>query len=926
MVDPRLVQQINRGRCFALVGSGPSCEKGYPSWRQLAEGVLADLRGGGVLIDEATYRKYLQQRSYPELFRQAEDDLGGRAQLVELVKKRLRRTKDTGFLYDTLARWPFACYLTTNFDDEIAAHLSIHHAYFRTIGNTNEELRTICANSERLIVKLHSDLEHQDQVVLTSRDYQRLSTESAGQYFREKLRQIMQMFTILIVGHSMTDFDLQLVLQVAKETADPHRAVYMFAADLTKGDEKDLLEKYNIIAYSYENSDGDHRSLRKRLTAIDRYITPRGSNYHAQLVDAQEIEAASSLLIYRRLRAAGTFSGSGTAEETLKPLVLRALNDTDANGATVEELTRLEPLASACHHASSSADVVSNLLGSLQADRLVECTSQTYTLTASGRDRIQDIADARLTEEDLSFGHFKNTFCKVGRAANSDEADRACTAFRVALINAFKSRGLALASAIFAGESVHPEDLSDIFRIVSDAASIFPAGDLRVAFATAAHEFLLDPTNDQQAYLESVSQGYFLYHLVGLDPTCSKIRQNVFERTLWVVDSSVILPLLAVGCHNHEYANHLFGMLRRLRANLAVTPKLIREAADHFFWAYSNVPREGYQTTEFVSLALVKGSTKQNLFVDGFIRRAADGAVVNFGEYLESVSVDSRLHGSIESAIKQLGFEHIELDRLFKDSAEAWQVLEDIKDKVKEDRQRRAIYRSDLQVDAEAEVLFFLQEFNNAELFGDTYGKDYDKIYFVSTSRVLDRVGEHQNIRTWTPEALYRYIQTLPVSAPNATTLHQCMLQAYFHAGVSFIDRDRYIRFFGPTINAARLSFESEKNAYVRQLEASSTISADFEEVPDLEKPLYVSQMGWKLAEDARRREEVERLAKEAALARADAAESRMQKLLAERESGWKLKQRRRERQQIATERNAGDLKHIKKRIRQAKARARRNK
>src|SRR6266566_3396975 len=33
MLDYRLIHAINTGRCFALVGAGPSSELGYPSWQ-----------------------------------------------------------------------------------------------------------------------------------------------------------------------------------------------------------------------------------------------------------------------------------------------------------------------------------------------------------------------------------------------------------------------------------------------------------------------------------------------------------------------------------------------------------------------------------------------------------------------------------------------------------------------------------------------------------------------------------------------------------------------------------------------------------------------------------------------------------------------------------------------------------------------------
>ncbi len=78
MFDPRLIKDINRGKCFVLVGSGPSTEMGYSSWASLAKGVFETVKKLGKVSDEAGYLKYFTEKKYPEIFTVAERDLGGR--------------------------------------------------------------------------------------------------------------------------------------------------------------------------------------------------------------------------------------------------------------------------------------------------------------------------------------------------------------------------------------------------------------------------------------------------------------------------------------------------------------------------------------------------------------------------------------------------------------------------------------------------------------------------------------------------------------------------------------------------------------------------------------------------------------------------------------------------------------------------------
>jgi hypothetical protein len=114
MFDPRLISKLNRGGCFALIGSGPSTEMGYNTWRELAAATYEALSKAGKVSDKDSYTKYLAENKYPELFRQAERDLGDRTTFVQLVKSLLIvKTHRPPAIYNILAGWPVACYLTT---------------------------------------------------------------------------------------------------------------------------------------------------------------------------------------------------------------------------------------------------------------------------------------------------------------------------------------------------------------------------------------------------------------------------------------------------------------------------------------------------------------------------------------------------------------------------------------------------------------------------------------------------------------------------------------------------------------------------------------------------------------------------------------------------------------------------------------------
>jgi hypothetical protein len=144
------------------------------------------------------------------------------------------------------------------------------------------------------------------------------------------------------------------------------------------------------------------------------------------------------------------------------------------------------------------------------------------------------------------------------------------------------------------------------------------------------------------------------------------------------------------------------------------------------------------------------------------------------------------------------------------------------------------------------------------------------------------------------------------------------MLHEYYYAGISFIDKDRYLRFFGPSIDAAKTSYEKEKTSYITEVEDTYTRDIDdaFDKTPDLEKPFFVAQMGWRLAEASQQREEL-------AGQRALEAEAKVKQLESEKDKAWKTREKKRHEQEAARLRNLQDAKHLRKRLKQAKKRKR---
>ena len=71
-------------------------------------------------------------------------------------------------------------------------------------------------------------------------------------------------------------------------------------------------------------------------------------------------------------------------------------------------------------------------------------------------------------------------------------------------------------------------------------------------------------------------------------------------------------------------------------------------------------------------------------------------------------------------------------------------------------------FTGESQVQAEAEVLLLIRRLREGTYTLAPGMNASCRVYFVSQSRALDIVSHGDRIVTWTPEAVYRYVSSLP--------------------------------------------------------------------------------------------------------------------------------------------------------------------
>lgn len=839
-IDRELVRAINSGRCFAIIGAGPSCQMGVPSWRQLAEKTI----DGVSQTREDIAKKCqlaLEQKNYSKVFSLVEKAIG-QNQLLDIISKSLIANKTHGVIYEYITKWPFPCYLTTNFDDYLKQHLDQISTIFVVRKNSKKDMQALRADSKDLIVKIHGDCTTPQDIVLTEEQYANFQNGDNRAYWREKVRAALHMIDFVITGYSISDPDFKEQLERAKDLASPNHPVFMFAADMKHDDIVKCYQNFNIRVIPYKNNDGQHKELLNLLKRYDPFIVKRSSPaLGLEPIDEEQAELAASIHLFTKIRLGD--SEETCIEKIYSSLILTILFDIPEIGKL--DLDELVSLLQKKTFAASTTDptALQKALEHLHSQGLITLSlDQTnVTLTQYGRGEIAKV----VAERNLIREKFEST-CQMFLKReypqmNTESVGTIINALRTGIVKAYEKRGMEIARSVFSDGEMDISGVTDILDIINLATSNLQDDSQRAAFADLMIEIMLRPGREMKEYLAVLSQGYFAFHALGLEPRCSKERLEMARKKTWILDSSILLPVLAIDCENHNYAKDLLMRMSDLNLNFCTTERLFFEIRDHAWWAISNFANVSPDAPIFLQAAIGGPGFKDNLFLGGYLKWSLTQGSPSFHQYLvECLGAEYKedLDGAIINKIEKIGIEIKEFSECLGFTLEFWPDRDKIADKIALSRKEHNTFKSDEQCIAEAEVILYTEKEDAA---------------FLSQSGFLNRFTSASRRVVWHPEAMYRFLSMFSSIPIGIDFLFDCMIQEFFYGGFSIVDKQTITQYVSPVVKQARMELKKESAKYKEALGESRFVEVKdgFERVPDEQKPFYSMQFAFYAARSA---------------------------------------------------------------------------
>lgn len=824
MLRTELIDRVNSGNLWAFVGSGASADAGLPTWRELVDRVLDQLDASlrARVIGDARFDKAQAREDYAGSLQRVAD-LGGRESLVTAIRTVIPASgARPGPVLHEIADWPFAGYLTANFDGLLEEALRDRVSGWASVGNSREELRKVSGGAAELVWHIHGSValrSDRSELVITTDDYERHYLEQSPLYIQ--LRAFLQQHQVAFVGFGFQDAEFVRLLRLTQKFCTPARPAYAFVADAKEHERVELLEKYNVDVVPYATAGGSHAQLTPLLETHGAFVIRRSLKFNqpARPVPSYDPET-TGLMIYNQLVMRHEAQvGTDVVLLMLKARTLAMLAyRSPVSRKTLE--AELEDRAADVRATSSGARTtspdteVAEVIRALVDESLVVEVERNGDATLALTERGGELARNKSAQAELLGERFSSALRDRAKAHVDDETsiERIASAAEAFLKDCVARRALGVALATGSSGDLQRYHMVGLLQALPEFMEQLSSQAEAQALVKLVRELLAARGGIEHEYLGTALQAQFGVHLLGFDPDALRARLGELSTTAFLIDSMTLIHLLARSSPSCEAANRLISQLRSVGSPTVTTRWFAIEAAEHARWAASHVSERSSINYQTALAASGRAGLRPNAFVEGFLTEVSDGKDADFERYLESVlghAGGAPSDEDVRESLKRAGIPSPSLSEWEGHGESITAEAAGAEPEIEGRRRRSDTYRHERQVRAEAEALAIIAGLRDGRLKID--GATYRGAYFVSPSRLIDDVSRATARVTMRPQALLQWLGTLaPCEPEELGVLIDALVAELTERGVSIVDSRHLQTVFSPLASGARDRLDDE--------------------------------------------------------------------------------------------------------------------
>jgi hypothetical protein len=586
MLDLSLIDLLNSGEMWAFTGSGCSADK-LPTWEELLNKALQECIHKMYIDsdDVLKVQRYQKTDNLPEAFsllKQKSSEIFINSIICECFNSDAAPTE----IIKIISSWPFASYITTNYDHLLESSLG-----WVSIGNTADENSKVSGDVNKIVWHPHGGAKLQEEgknsrLVISSSDYNEIYP--MGSPTLSTLEAILRMKRILFIGFGFRDPDLIQTLNRIGRFITPSRPAYAFLANCDRAKADHFWKNYKIKVISYKAAHKDHSDLLNVLNAYGAFVLERNLRFNQDARTPDYDIETVGILTQNRILNKGWEPDENSSFVLIKSLILANLKLN--NFQTYEQLfTCLSDGTTQESFIKEIKETIDNLIKS--GSILKNDTGFLYL-----SDDEDSIVQAGKNEYELIRDQFRKSIEERAKDICLDPV--ALPFVRDVAINYLKkicmNQGLGVAQQLEeTGELTNQARAVALLQGAKSELSAAKDRDSAFSAIKCLRAVLISPKEEEIKYLGLLSQAYFGRHLLGVDPSSIQIQKKNFTETIFIADSNFIIPLLARGSDGNKHAYTLFKKLTNLNCKIFTSELLLTECVEHARWAWSLLDKHG---------------------------------------------------------------------------------------------------------------------------------------------------------------------------------------------------------------------------------------------------------------------------------------------------------------------------------------------
>ncbi len=152
--------------------------------------------------------------------------------------------------------------------------------------------------------------------------------------------------------------------------------------------------------------------------------------------------------------------------------------------------------------------------------------------------------------------------------------------------------------ALYSAATFRPYHMLALLQSLHEYIGQLDNADEGLVLVDLIKDFLAQPTDAEAKYIGLALQASFSITLLGYDPHVVQARIRQLSSTMFLIDGSMLIHLLARSSVGHIPARSILDRLQHVGARLATTSRLVTEAAEHARWAREHIKRRSGLTPE----------------------------------------------------------------------------------------------------------------------------------------------------------------------------------------------------------------------------------------------------------------------------------------------------------------------------------------